>query len=100
MRNSPLPLWEKVAVGGLRPPFFNRTPMLCIGHAKSVPDEGLRSIDSPKPLTRREFAALIRATLSHKGSEEFLITAFSLLLSIDCRGRLLTYCCRLHIGSR
>src|SRR5712671_1009577 len=64
---SLLPLWEKVAVGGLRPPFFNRTPMLCIGHAKSVPDEGLRSIDSPRPLTRREFAALIRATLSHKG---------------------------------
>jgi len=67
---SLLPLWEKVAVGGLRPPFFNRTPMLCIGHAKSVPDEGLRSIDSPRPLTRREFAALIRATLSHKGEEK------------------------------
>jgi hypothetical protein len=52
--------------------------MLCVGYAKSVPDEGLRSIDSPRPLTRREFAEsiigrgfaptrwLIRATLSHK----------------------------------
>jgi hypothetical protein len=53
--------------------------MLRIGYAKSVPDEGLRSIDGPEPLTRREFAEfiigrrcaltrwLIRATLSHKG---------------------------------
>src|SRR5258708_24746632 len=33
--SSPLPLWEKVAIGGLRPPFFlSRTPMLCIGYAK------------------------------------------------------------------
>jgi hypothetical protein len=47
-----------------------RTPMLCIGYAKSVPDEGLRSIDVPEPLTRLEFAALIRATLSHKGRGE------------------------------
>jgi hypothetical protein len=44
--------------------------MLCIGYAKSVPDEGLRSIDVPEPLTRLEFAALIRATLSHKGRGE------------------------------
>src|SRR5260221_2151465 len=51
-----LPLWEKVAVGGLRPPFFNRTPMLCIGYAKSVPDEGSLSIDRPKPLIRLRFA--------------------------------------------
>jgi hypothetical protein len=28
-------------IGGLRPPFFSRTPMLCIGYAKSVPDQGL-----------------------------------------------------------
>jgi hypothetical protein len=26
--------------------------MLCIGYAKSVPDEGLRSIERPEPLTR------------------------------------------------
>ena len=26
--------------------------MLCIGYAKSVPDEGFRSIDRPEPLTR------------------------------------------------
>ena len=33
--SSRLPLWEKVAIGGLRPPFFlSRTPMLCIGYAK------------------------------------------------------------------
>src|SRR5260221_14712120 len=51
-----LPLWEKVAVGGLRPPFFNRTPMLCIGYAKSAPDEGSLSIDRPKPLIRLRFA--------------------------------------------
>src|SRR6266851_4864411 len=65
---SLLPLWEKVAVGGLRPPFFNRTPMLRIGYAKSVPDEGLRRspIDrNPSPVSN--FATLIRATLSHKG---------------------------------
>jgi hypothetical protein len=36
-----LPLWEKVAVGGLRPPFFDRTPMRCIGYAKFVADEGV-----------------------------------------------------------
>src|SRR5258708_36818574 len=35
-----LPLWEKVAIGGLRPPFFNRTPRLCICYAKSATDEG------------------------------------------------------------
>src|SRR6266404_6695535 len=47
-----LPLWEKVA------------------RTKSVPDEGFLSIDRPEPLTRLEFAALIRATLSHKGRGE------------------------------
>ena len=47
--SSLLPLWEKVAIGGLRPPFFNRTPMLRIGYAKSVPDEGLWLIDRPDP---------------------------------------------------
>jgi hypothetical protein len=31
--------------------------MLCIGYAKSVPDEGFRPIDRPQPLTRREFAS-------------------------------------------
>jgi hypothetical protein len=30
--------------------------MLCIGYAKSVPDEGFRSIDGPDPLTRLSFA--------------------------------------------
>src|SRR5262245_12867726 len=34
-----LPLWEKVAIGGLRPPFLG-TPMLCIGYANSATDEG------------------------------------------------------------
>jgi hypothetical protein len=33
-----LPLWEKVATGGLRPP-SSKTPMLCIGYAKSATDE-------------------------------------------------------------
>ncbi len=41
--SSLLPLWEKVAIGGLRAPSFKRTPMLCIGYAKSVPDEGSSS---------------------------------------------------------
>src|ERR1700676_1327848 len=40
------------------------------GGTKSVADEGVRSIDGPEPLTRLEFAALIRATLSHKGRGE------------------------------
>jgi hypothetical protein len=40
-----LPLQEKVAIGGLRPavPFSFSTPMLCIGYALSVPDEGFIS---------------------------------------------------------
>jgi hypothetical protein len=41
--------------------------MLGIGYAKSVTDEGSPSAN---PLTRLEFAALIRATLSHKGRGE------------------------------
>ncbi|MEH2567664.1 hypothetical protein V1289_007291 [Bradyrhizobium sp. AZCC 2289] len=42
-----LPLWEKVATGGLRPPFFfARTPMLCIGYTKSAPDEGSLSAET------------------------------------------------------
>src|SRR5258705_4002706 len=66
---SLLPLWEKVAVGGLRPPFFNRTPMLCIGYAKSAPDEGVRPIDRKRPLTRpRRLAS--RPPFSHKGRGE------------------------------
>jgi hypothetical protein len=40
-------LWEKLAVGGLGPPFFNGTPMLCIGYAKAAPDEGSLSLDKP-----------------------------------------------------
>jgi len=49
--SSLLPLWEKVATGGLRPPFFNGTPMLCIGYAKSVPDEGSASAErDPSPV--------------------------------------------------
>jgi len=48
----PFPLVGEGGVGGLRPPFLSRTPMLCIGYAKSVPDEGFRSIDRPEPLTR------------------------------------------------
>jgi len=40
-----LPLWEKVAIGGLQPPFFSRTPMPCIGCAQSVPGEGSLSAD-------------------------------------------------------
>src|SRR6266700_7250725 len=50
--SSTLPLWERVAVGGLRPPFSSRTPMLCIGYAKSVTGDGLRPIDRLRPLTR------------------------------------------------
>jgi hypothetical protein len=67
-------LWEKVAVGGLRPPFFNRTPMRCIGYAKSVPDEGSLSAErNPSPvfaefiIGRRSAPTRWRATLSHKG---------------------------------
>src|ERR1700704_4461309 len=52
----PFPLVGEGGVGGLRPPFLSRTPMLCIGYAKSVPDEGFRSIDRPRPLTRLRFA--------------------------------------------
>jgi hypothetical protein len=44
--------------------------MLCIGYAKSTPDEGLRLIDAPEALTRHERASRVRATLSHKGSGE------------------------------
>src|SRR5260221_1049187 len=45
-----LPLWEKVAIGGLWPPSFNWTPMLRIGYAKSVPDEGSLSAErNPSP---------------------------------------------------
>jgi hypothetical protein len=43
-------LWEKVAIGGFRPPFFNMTPMLCIGYAKSASDEGFASVErDPSP---------------------------------------------------
>jgi hypothetical protein len=44
--------------------------MLCIGYAKSVPDEGFLSIDRPEPLTRHERPSRVRATLSHKGRGE------------------------------
>ena len=40
--------------------------MLCIGYAKSVPDEGFRSIDRPEPLTRLRFAK----PPAHKGRGE------------------------------
>jgi hypothetical protein len=39
--------------------------MLCIGYAKSAPDEGLQTIDRPRPLTR--FASGDASHLSHKG---------------------------------
>jgi hypothetical protein len=42
--------------------------MLCIGYAKSVPDEGLRRLPidrNPSPVSN--FGTLIRTTLSHKG---------------------------------
>src|ERR1700738_1017004 len=64
-----IPLWEKVAVGGLRPPFFNRTPMLCIGCAKSVPDEG-SFFESKCPTPHPSAMLRIAATLSHKGRGE------------------------------
>jgi hypothetical protein len=55
-------LWEKVAIGGLRPPFFDRTPMLRIGYAQSATDEGFASAErTPHPPSLRE------GTLSHKG---------------------------------
>jgi hypothetical protein len=57
-------LWEKVAIGGLWPPFFNRTPMLCIGYAKFAPDEGSLSAETdPHPSSMLR----IESTLSHKG---------------------------------
>jgi hypothetical protein len=67
--SSLLPLWEKVAIGGLSPPFFNSTPMLCIGYAKSVPDEGFtiyRRARTPHPSATLRVAS----TLSHKGTGE------------------------------
>src|SRR5229473_1243311 len=67
--SSLLPLWEKVAVGGLRPPCYHRTPMLCIGYAKSVPDEG--SCSGRETVTPHPSAVLrIATTLSHKGRGE------------------------------
>ena len=56
-RSPPLlPLWEKVVIGGLWPPFL-ATPMLRIGYAKSAPDEGslsstVLSAVLREPLTR------------------------------------------------
>jgi len=53
-----LPLWEKVAIGDRRPPFFDRSPMLCIGYAKSVSDEGLSSRETyPHPSAMLRIAA-------------------------------------------
>ena len=49
--SSPLPLWER-----------------CLSEAKA--GEGLRPLVLWRPLTRLEFAALILATLSHKGRGE------------------------------
>jgi hypothetical protein len=49
-----LPLWEKVAIGGLRPPFFSRPPMPCIGYAQSVPDEESFSADEGFSSAERE----------------------------------------------
>src|SRR2546430_17042537 len=63
-----------------------------LGYRANFCTTGSRRAHGPEGLNRFPF--------SHKGREEFLITAVSLLLSIDCRGRLLTYCCRLHIGIR
>jgi hypothetical protein len=56
-------------MGGLRPPFFRRTPMLCIGYAKSVPDEGSFSAEAiAHPPSLRE------GTLSHNGRGEECVT--------------------------
>jgi hypothetical protein len=41
--------------------------MRCIGYGEAKADEGSLSIDRAEPLIRLEFAALIRATFSHKG---------------------------------
>src|SRR5258708_2223510 len=64
-------------MGGLRPPFFsNRTPMLCIGYAKSAPDEGFPSAErTPHPSSMLR----ISATLSHKwrGKSERHLSALS-----------------------
>jgi len=45
----------KVAIGGLRPPFSSKTPMPCIGYAKSATDEGLsrQARSRREPLIRR-----------------------------------------------
>src|SRR5207245_5328628 len=56
------PCRRLLTVGGLRPPFSNRTPMLCIGYAKSASDEGFVSMDrNPSPVSH----LTMRATLSH-----------------------------------
>ena len=44
--------------------------MLCIGYAKSVPDEGFRSIDRPEPLTRLRFAKPPSRTRGPQGEGE------------------------------
>jgi len=64
-----LPLWEKVAIGGLRLPFFSRTPMPCIGYAQSVPDEGSLSADEGFSSAERDPSpgSQERSDLSHKG---------------------------------
>jgi len=66
---SLLPLWEKVAIGGLWPPFFNRTPMPCIGYAKSVPDEGSASAGAKRVYRAEKDPSHLsmRSDLSHKG---------------------------------
>ena len=61
MRFFLLPLWAKVAIGGLRPPVLFGTPMLCIGYAQSAMDEGSVSAETPHQ------ASLGEATLSHEG---------------------------------
>src|SRR6202043_1595355 len=49
------PLWEKVTIGGLRPRFVDKTLMLRIGYAKSVPDKGSLSANSIRDIrTRRQ----------------------------------------------
>jgi hypothetical protein len=54
------------SIGGLRPPFSDKTPMPCIGYGEAKTDEGFVSADRD-PSSGPDF---VRATFSHKGRRE------------------------------
>ncbi len=74
--------------------------MLCIGYGEAKAGEGLRPLVLWRPLTRLEFAALILATLSHKGSDNFSHLSFSYYISMAWAATKFEIYARLHIGSK